>query len=508
MMELDELIDRTYEGDVQAFGELVRRYRDMAFGYALTLVDREQTAEDVVQEAMVLAYANLSSLREPRAFGAWLRGIVRHQCYRALRTEPATVPWDAMDETSEDREQNQNPIWDQVRNAVDSLAPEQRQLVHMHYEQGMSQNEIAMSLGLSTGTVNMRLHSARSRLKRRLNHMKEQTIAAGTPGRIHEVNDRLITVQFPPNCPPPIQTRLTGPGQDSLCVVQSLGAGQILAISSRAGSIWTPGQEVKSCPGPYEEPLDDQAIAQVVALTGKAKSGLPLETGIKSIDVFAPLTQSGATGIFTEWGLGALVLLPEVLKNIDKGKNRQTIIVFLPPIKTVQHWKELDDEVTLGSRSISVIYLPVADSIRPDFIESVVGLDAKLVLSRRLSEQSIWPCIDPLFCWSARFEHEPEAADLANQVKGLLKIYYRLQFSVSEKDRHSLTDGESLLIQRARKALRYLSQPFFVAEPYTKRPGAYVTAEEARKGFEAILSGEFDDIHKDAFYMTGASPKG
>jgi len=71
-MELHEIIDRSYEGDVHAFSKLVRRYRDMAFGYALTLTENEQTAEDAVQEALVLAYANLDRLREPRAFGAWL----------------------------------------------------------------------------------------------------------------------------------------------------------------------------------------------------------------------------------------------------------------------------------------------------------------------------------------------------------------------------------------------------------------------------------------------------
>jgi len=503
MMELDEIIDRTHEGDVQAFCELVRRYRDMAFGYALTLVDREQTAEDVVQEAMVLAYANYRSLRDPRAFGAWLRGIVRHRCYRALRTEPATVPWDAMDECEKDRTAYLNPIWDQVHDAVESLAPEQRQLVQMHYEQGLSQSEIATTLGLSAGTVNMRLHAARSRLKRRLNLMNKEITAGGIPGRIHEVNDRLITVQFPPNTPPPIQTRLTGLSQDSLCVVQNLGSGQILAISSRPGSIWTPGQEVKSCPRPYTEPLDDAAIAQLIASLGAGKSSHPLESGIKTIDVFGPMTQSGITGIFTEWGLGALVLLPEILRNIDKENNRQTIVVFLPPMKTEQHWREMDAEVTLGSRSVSVIYVPVADSMRQDFIDAVSGLNTKLVLSRRLSEQSIWPCIDPLACWSARLD----SGDLASRVIDLLTTYYRLQFSMVPTDRHALTDEETLLIQRARKALRYLSQPFFVAEPYTKRPGAFVTAEEARKGFEGILSGQFDDVQKDAFYMTGASPK-
>jgi F0F1-type ATP synthase beta subunit len=412
-----------------------------------------------------------------------------------------------MGETLEHRPSLENPIWEQVGLAIESLAPDHRQIVQFHYEQGLSQSEIASKLGVSVGTVNMRLHAARSRLKRRLNHMKEEIATASTPGRIHEVSDRLITVQFPPNAPPPIQTRLTGLGQDSLCVVQNLGAGQVLAVSSRLGSIWTPGQEVTACQGPYSEPIDDLAVTQLIGSVGSAKSAEPLETGIKSIDVFAPMTQSGRTGIFAEWGLGVLVLLPELLRNIEKEHNRQTIFVFLPPMKTDQHWRELDAEVTLGSRTISVVYVPVADSMRQDFIDSVTGLNSKLVLARRLSEQSIWPCIDPLGCWSTQFESDSIGAELSTRVQELFRTYYRLQFSIGPSDRHALTDDETLLIQRGRKALRFLSQPFFVAEPYTKRPGAFVTALEARRGFEGILSGDFDDVHKDAFYMTGGLPK-
>jgi len=232
-----------------------------------------------------------------------------------------------------------------------------------------------------------------------------------------------------------------------------------------------------------------------------------LETGIKSIDVFAPMTQSGATGIFTEWGLGVLVLLPEIIRNIDIDDNRQTILVFLPPMKTVQHWKELDAEITLGSRAVSIVYLPVEDPISTGFVNSINGLSTKIVLSRRLSEQSIWPSIDPLVCWSARHESEPDAAMVACRVRDLLSTYYRLQFSTEPEARHALNEDEALLVQRARKALRYLSQPFYVAEPYTKHPGVFVSGQEARRGFEGILSGEFDDLHKDAFTMTGALPR-
>jgi len=509
-MEIDEIIDRTYEGDVQAFSELVSRYRDMAFGYALTLVPREQTAEDVVQEAMVLAYQNLDHLRQPRAFGAWLKGIIRNQSYRALRAEPTTVSLDALDLPNDETDPTAHfDGLGQVREAIDALDTGSREIVLLHYERGLSQQEIAQKLSLSVGAVNMRLHSARSRLKRRLTFMTEITHSIDNPGRIQEVDGRYITMQFAPNATPPIFTKLSGQAGDTLCVVQHLSAGRVAAISSRPGSIWTPGQEVRDSGNHYSDAIDPQAIGQIVEAKAVARSGSPLVSGIKSIDMFAPLTQSGTLGIFAEWGLGVLVLLPELIHSLDKPNNRQSILAFVPPVENEQHWKDLNAEITLGSINVSIAYIPVADPIKLSFNDSVSNLDARIVLGRHLAEQAIWPCIDPLVCRSKRLDSSTESADhndLVKQIGTLIRSYYSLQFSMGDADRHTLTPDELQTIQRARKAVRYLSQPFFVAEPYTNRPGVFVDPEDARKTFADILSGVHDGTHRDAFYMTGGTP--
>jgi RNA polymerase sigma factor (sigma-70 family) len=511
-MELHEIIDRTYEGDLQAFSELVSRYRDMAFGYAMTIVDRSETAEDAVQDAFVQVYANLDRLRDPRAFGAWLRGIVRHECYRALRSEPKTVTWDALngpDGGSVPFHFPSNSLWSRVTDALSSLSDEEQEVIRLRYEEGLSHQEIATRLHQTIGKVNMRLHAGRSHLKRRLKLMPDEQTPRYNPGRIEEASGPLVTIQFPPHSTPPIMSRITGLGQDSLCVIRNLSAGRVEAVSARLGTIWIPGQEVLDSHDPFLEPLDMTIVAAVVDRQRSAKWGGPLATGIKAIDVFAPLTQSGTSGLFTEWGLGVLVLLPELIHNLDKGENRQTFLVFVPPVSNQAHWQELTAEVTLGSRAISIAYLPVDDPIRKDFIESFTNLDAKLVLSRHLSEQSIWPCVDPLACRSRRLDNEigdTYHPALANEVQSLLTKYYSLQFGLDDSLRHTLTPAELQQVQRARKALRFLSQPFFVAEPYTKRAGKYVDPADAKRGFADIVAGKYDEINRDAFYMVGGVP--
>lgn len=511
-MELHEIIDQTHGGDVQAFSELVSRYRDMAFGYAMTIVDRSETAEDAVQEAFVQAYTNIDRLRDPRAFGAWLRGIVRHECYRALRSEPKMVALDVMngpDDGSGLFQFASTSLWARVTDSLSSLSDEQQEVIRLHYEDGLSHQEIATRLHQTASKVNMRLHSARSKLKRRLNLMADDLTQRINPGRIQEANGPLVIIQFPPHSTPPIMSRITGLGQDSLCVIRHLSAGRVEAVSARLGTIWIPGQEVIDSHAPFLEPLDKTIVSAVVESQRSSKWGEPLDTGIKTIDVFAPLTQSGSTGIFAEWGLGVLVILPELIHNLDKADNSQTFFVFVPPVSGDNHWHELTAEVTLGSRAISIAYLPVEDPIRKDFIDSCAGLDSKLVLSRHLAEQSIWPCVDPLVCQSRRLVENHDCRNdsiLVADVRALLIKYYSLQFNLDESSRHTLTPAEHQQIQRARKALRFLSQPFFVAEPYTKRAGHYVDPAEARRGFADIVSGRYDDVNRDAFYMIGGVP--
>ncbi len=204
-----------------------------------------------------------------------------------------------------------------------------------------------------------------------------------------------------------------------------------------------------------------------------------------------------------------LVLLPELLRHLDREENRQTFFVFMPSIRDADHWREVTAEITAGSRNIAIIYLPVADPISQEFVDSIQNLDTILVLARRLAELAIWPCLDPLLCRSPRLDGvamDSERAIVAVEMRRLLTRYFTLQFSSDAEVRHALSQQEQLAVQRARKALRFLSQPFYVAEPYTNRPGVSVTSEEALRGFADILAGRYDTLPRDAFYMIGAAP--
>ncbi|HLV80046.1 MAG TPA: sigma-70 family RNA polymerase sigma factor, partial [Chthonomonadaceae bacterium] len=330
-MERRGIIDCVVEGDSQAFGRLVSRYRDMAFGYAMTLLDHEQMAEDAVQEALIAAYTHLDHLQEPQAFSAWLRGIVRHQCYRVQRRRQPATSWEQMDEISgeEDdpaREVEAQAVREQVQATIATLPPAQREVVRLAYEAGLSQPEIAARLGLTAGAVNMRLHAARTRLRRRLLTMTDTAIQQHNPGRIQEADGPLVTAQFAPKATPPLFSLLTGGDIDRLCVVQHLNAGRIRAVSARPAAIWTPGQEIADTGQPFTEALDRAAVQRAMESLRPSPAGAgPLESGIKTIEVFAPLTQGGSAGIFAEWGLGVLVLLPELLRNLDRDENRQTL---------------------------------------------------------------------------------------------------------------------------------------------------------------------------------------
>ena len=351
----------------------------------------------------------------------------------------------------------------------------------------------------------------------------EQTLAAGQTvhpaqkGRVQNADGVVVTLQFDSNAVPPLFSLLLADGRESLCVVQHLSAGRVQAVALHAEALWRPGQEVLASGQPFTGALALSSVQQAVTALcsqhsdpGQRASG-HLESGIKTIEVFAPLTQGGCTGLFSEWGLGVLVLLPELMHNLDGEENRQTFLVFLPPIRAARHWQEVTGEITAGSTNIAVCFLPVADPISGEFVDAFPSLTATLVLSRRLAEQAIWPSLDPLYCRSLRREKAEagagsEEALLAAEVRQLLGDYYELQFSAGAEGRRTLSRAEQQRIQRARKALRLLSQPFFIAEPYTGRPGVFVTSEEATRSFRNLLAGSYDGASTDAFYMIGVGP--
>jgi F-type H+-transporting ATPase subunit beta len=156
--------------------------------------------------------------------------------------------------------------------------------------------------------------------------------------------------------------------------------------------------------------------------------------------------------------------------------------------------------------SIQAVYVPADDLTDPAPATTFAHLDATTVLSRNLAAKGIYPAVDPLDSSSTMLQPwilGNEHYDAAQGVKKMLQRYKELQDIIAILGLDELSEEDRLLVARARKVERFLSQPFFVAEVFTGSPGKYVTLAEAISGFNMILNGELDDLPEQAFYLVG-----
>jgi len=156
--------------------------------------------------------------------------------------------------------------------------------------------------------------------------------------------------------------------------------------------------------------------------------------------------------------------------------------------------------------SVQAVYVPADDLTDPAPATTFGHLDSTVVLSRSLSELGIYPAVDPLDSSSTILDPKivgEEHYAVARGVQKVLQRYKDLQDIIAILGMEELSDEDKLTVMRARKIQKFLSQPFFVAEQFTSRPGKYVKLADTIKGFRAILSGEYDEIPEQEFYMKG-----
>ena len=162
---------------------------------------------------------------------------------------------------------------------------------------------------------------------------------------------------------------------------------------------------------------------------------------------------------------------------------------------------------TQGSiTSIQAVYVPADDLTDPAPATTFAHLDATTVLSRNLAAKGIYPAVDPLDSTSTMLQPgivSAEHYEVAENVKQTLQRYKELQDIIAILGIDELSEEDRLVVARARKVERFLSQPFFVAEIFTGSPGKYVSLEETIKGFTMILSGELDELAEQGFYLVG-----
>ena len=156
--------------------------------------------------------------------------------------------------------------------------------------------------------------------------------------------------------------------------------------------------------------------------------------------------------------------------------------------------------------SVQAVYVPADDLTDPAPATTFAHLDATTVLSRKIAELGIYPAVDPLDSSSRQLEPDvvgQEHYDVANSVKMVLNRYKELKDIIAILGMDELSEEDKLVVSRARKIERFLSQPFFVAEIFTNAPGKYVSLSETIRGFKGIVDGEYDDLPEQAFFMAG-----
>ena len=171
----------------------------------------------------------------------------------------------------------------------------------------------------------------------------------------------------------------------------------------------------------------------------------------------------------------------------------------------------LQDRITSTKKgsitSVQAVYVPADDLTDPSPATTFAHLDATVVLSRDIASLGIYPAVDPLDSTSRQLDPNvigQEHYDTARGVQAVLQRYKELKDIIAILGMDELSEDDKLVVQRARKIQRFLSQPFSVAEVFTGSPGKYVPLKETIRGFKGIVNGDYDQLPEQAFYMVGA----
>src|SRR5215213_3030636 len=218
---------------------------------------------------------------------------------------------------------------------------------------------------------------------------------------------------------------------------------------------------------------------------------------------------------FRDEGQDVLLFIDNIFRFVQAGSEVSALLGRMPSQVGYQptlatEMGQLQERITstrTGSvTSVQAIYVPADDLTDPAPANTFAHLDSSVVLSRLLVEQGIYPAVDPLDSTSRALQRgviSDEHYGTTTRVQEILQRYKDLQDIIAILGIDELSDEDKLVVGRARKIQRFLSQPNFVAEQFTGTPGEYVKLEDTIKGFREILDGKHDDLPEQAFYMVG-----
>lgn len=215
-------------------------------------------------------------------------------------------------------------------------------------------------------------------------------------------------------------------------------------------------------------------------------------------------------------GQDVLLFIDNIYRYILAGMEVSSLLGRMPSAVGYQptmatEMGELQERITSTHRgsitSFQAIYVPADDYTDPGVTTVFGHLDAVIALERSIAEQGLYPAVDPLASTSRILDPQivgEEHYEVARGVQRVLQRYRDLQDIIAILGIEELAEEDKLTVARARKIQRFLSQPMFVAEAYTGRPGRYVPVKDTVQGFKEILEGNHDDIPEAAFFMTGS----
>lgn len=216
-----------------------------------------------------------------------------------------------------------------------------------------------------------------------------------------------------------------------------------------------------------------------------------------------------------EAGQDVLLFIDNIYRFTQAGSEVSALLGRMPSAVGYQptlatEMGQLQERITSTTRgsitSIQAIYVPADDYTDPAPATTFAHLDATTNLERRLTEQGIYPAVDPLASSSSALSPEivgEEHYEVATEVQHMLQRYQELQDIIAILGMDELSDHEKIIVSRARRIQLFLSQNFHVAEAFTGIPGSYVPISETVRGFKEILNGRYDDLPEDAFRNVG-----
>ncbi len=254
------------------------------------------------------------------------------------------------------------------------------------------------------------------------------------------------------------------------------------------------------------------------------------ESGVidKAVLVYGQMTEPpgarlrvGLTGVTQaeyfrdEEGQDVLLFIDNIFRFTQAGTEVSALLGRIPSAVGYQptlatEMGELQERITSTKKgsitSVQAIYVPADDYTDPAPATTFSHLDATTNLSRPIAEMGIYPAVDPLASYSRILDPRVIGEEhylVARRVKEILQRYKDLQDIIAILGMEELSEDDKIIVSRARKIQKFLSQPFFVAEQFTGRPGKYVPVEETIRGFKELVEGKWDHLPEQAFYMVG-----